>query len=149
MLYFKCVVPYGGKNVPMVRSFDNPVRMEENEAYAIAAYGTTGIGWTPEPELNAVGAFLKNYDPPTRPPRSAKSRRLLKFIEDNFDTLGFCGRWLNKMGQQRYHLTLKELVEDEYICPTRPFRDIAGSYTTGLRHTVLLRPTCKEVKRDN
>ena len=85
---------------------------------------------------------LKDHSPSTRI-KSAKE--LLSCIDKNFRTLAFCRRWLDDLGQKSYLLGLKELCETGVITPYPPLCDIKGSYTAQFEHTILLRPTCKEV----
>ncbi|KAF6023275.1 METAP2 [Bugula neritina] len=77
--------------------------------------------------------------------RLAKSKQLLNVINKNFGTLAFCRRWLDRLGQEKYLLALKSLVDNNVIDAYPPLCDIKGSYTAQYEHTILLRPTCKEV----
>ena len=42
-------------------------------------------------------------------------------------------------------MALKNLCENGIIQPYPPLVDVAGSYVAQYEHTILLRPTCKEV----
>jgi methionyl aminopeptidase len=77
--------------------------------------------------------------------RSPKARELLKYIDNEFSTLAFCRRWLDDRGQKQYYLPLRQLCDLELINPYPPLVDSRGSYTAQFEHTILLRPTCKEV----
>ena len=66
-------------------------------------------------------------------------------INENFGTLAFCRRYLERIGEPRHLMALKSLVDNGLVDPYPPLCDIKGSYTAQYEHTILLRPTCKEV----
>lgn len=86
-----------------------------------------------------------------------KSRMLLNHISKTFGTLAFCRRWLDRPDggsytvnkhngkQENYMGALNNLVELGVIDPYPPLCDEANSYVAQYEHTLLLRPTCKEV----
>jgi methionyl aminopeptidase len=81
-------------------------------------------------------------------PCSAK--QLLNHINKTFGTLAFCRRWLERPDGGSFTVNgnlgaLKSLVDADLIMPCPPLVDIRGSYTAQYEHTILLRPTCKEV----
>lgn len=43
--------------------------------------------------------------------RLAKSKQLLNVINQNFSTLAFCRRWLDRLGQTKYLMALKNLCD--------------------------------------
>ena len=63
----------------------------------------------------------------------------------NFGTLAFCRRFLDRIGETKYLMALKNLCDNGIIQPYPPLVDVAGSYVAQYEHTILLRPTCKEV----
>merc|ERR1719172_122398 len=90
-------------------------------------------------------ALHENLRRPTHSTESQSSKALLHAIEQNFGTLAFCRRWLDDAGQTRHLMALKNLVDNDLVQPYPPLRDVKGSYVTQMEHTILLRPTCKEV----
>lgn len=66
-------------------------------------------------------------------------------INKNFGTLPFCRRYLDRLGQDKYLLGLNNLVKEGIVEDYPPLCDIKGSYTAQYEHTILLRPTVKEV----
>ena len=40
---------------------------------------------------------------------------------------------------------LKNLVDNDIVQPYPPLCDAKGSYVTQMEHTILMRPTCKEI----
>jgi len=79
------------------------------------------------------------------PLRLAKSKQLLNVINQSFSTLAFCRRWLDRLGQTRYLMALKDLCEKGIVAPYPPLCDQKGCFTAQFEHTILLRPTVKEV----
>lgn len=77
--------------------------------------------------------------------RIAKSKQLLGVINEHFGTLAFCRRWLDRLGQTKYLLALKNLCDLDIVEPHPPLVDVKGCYTAQYEHTLFLRPTCKEV----
>lgn len=77
--------------------------------------------------------------------RLQSSKLLFNLINKNFGTLAFCKRWLERAGASRYVLALKDLCDKGVVDAYPPLCDIKGCYTAQFEHTILLRPTCKEV----
>ena len=88
---------------------------------------------------------FKAYQYPLYLIRLQRSKQLLNTINKNFGTLAFCRRWLDRIGEERYLMALKDLGEKGIVEPYPPLCDIKGCYTAQYEHTILLRPTCKEV----
>jgi len=44
--------------------------------------------------------------------RLQKSKQLLNCINKNFGTLAFCRRWLDRCGQEKYLMALKNLCDN-------------------------------------
>jgi methionyl aminopeptidase len=117
--------------------------------------------------------YMKNFDVGHVPLRVAKAKQLLGTINNNFGTLAFCRRYLDRIGETKYLMALKNLCDVGIIqvCEVAPFPlkrrppilnmvthgclpclqpypplcDVRGSYVSQFEHTILLRPTCKEV----
>jgi methionyl aminopeptidase len=88
---------------------------------------------------------MKPVDAPHVALRTARAKQLLAHINKNYGTLAFARRWLDAEGQDRHLAALKSLVDVGIINPYPPLCDVKGSYTAQFEHTLLLRPTCKEV----
>lgn len=139
------ITPYhihGGKTVPIVASKDM-TKMEEGEVFAIETFGSTGRGRVVEDmECSHYAKIWESERAPNV--RSKKGRELLNYIDKQFGTLPFARRWLD-MGQSNYLLALKQLIDADIVRDYPPLCDLKGSYTAQYEHTILLRPTCKEV----
>ena len=101
---------------------------------------------------------MKNYSNPVRVElKSARSRGLLSHISKTFGTLAFCRRWLerddggsytvNKHSgrQENYLSSLNTLVDAGLVHALPPLVEMPSVYVAQYEHTLLLRPTCKEV----
>jgi len=133
---------HAGKTVPIVKGGDQ-TRMEENEIYAIETFGSTGRGVVHDDM--ETSHYMKNFFAPHVPLRMAKSKQLLNVINKNFGTLAFCRRWLDRVGESKYLMALKDLCDKGIVEDYPPLCDIKGCYTAQFEHTIILKPSCKEV----
>ncbi|KAJ1366807.1 Methionine aminopeptidase 2 [Parelaphostrongylus tenuis] len=131
---------HAGKTVPIVKGGDQ-TRMEENEVYAIETFGSTGKGFVHDDM--ECSHYMKNFEMAEEhiPLREA----LLNTIDKNFGTLAFCRRWVDRLGETKYLMALKDLCDKGIVDPYPPLCDVKGCYTAQWEHTLVLRPTCKEV----
>jgi len=140
------IAPYrihAGKSVPIVKGTAENVIMEEGEVYAIETFGSTGKGYVHDDM--ETSHYMKNYDVGHIPLRMPKAKQLLTTINNHFGTLAFCRRWLDRAGETKYLMALKSLCDAGIVDPYPPLCDTKGCYTAQFEHTILLRPTCKEV----
>jgi len=133
---------HAGKTVPIVKGGE-ATKMEENEFYAIETFGSTGKGYVHDDM--ECSHYMKDFDGEHVPLRLARSKQLLNTINKHFGTLAFCRRWLDRLGETKYLMALKDLCDKRIVVPYPPLCDIKGCYTAQWEHTILLRPTCKEV----
>ncbi|KAJ1459240.1 peptidase M24, structural domain-containing protein [Pelagophyceae sp. CCMP2097] len=146
---------HAGKSVPIVKGGEQS-KMEEGEFYAIETFGSTGRGHVVEDM--ECSHYMKNFEAPHVPLRMPRSKQLLSHINKTFGTLAFCKRWLEREDggstaingakgakQEKYLGALKNLCDVGIIQPYPPLCDVKGSYVAQYEHTLILRPTCKEV----
>jgi len=145
---------HAGKSVPICKGGE-ATRMEEGEMFAIETFGTTGRGWVVE-DLDC-SHYMKDFNAPHIPLRMPRSKKLLSHINKTFGTLAFCKRWLERPDggsftangsegkQEKYQAALKNLCDVGLVTAYPPLCDVKGSYVAQYEHTILLRPTCKEV----
>jgi len=145
---------HGGNSVPIIRGSDT-TRMEEGEFYAIETFGSTGRGYVVEDM--ECSHYMKTFNAPHVPLKMASSKKLLAHINKTFGTLAFCRRWLDREDggsfttnglagkQTNYMPALKNLCDVGLVGAYPPLVDVQGSYVAQYEHTLLLRPTCKEV----
>ena len=114
---------HSGKTVPIIKGGEATI-MEENEFYAIETFGSTGKGYVHEDM--ECSHYMKNFDVGHVPLRMQKSKLLLNTINKNFGTLAFCRRWLDRIGESRYLMALKDLGEKGIVDAYPPLVDIKG-----------------------
>ncbi|KAI4262122.1 MAG: hypothetical protein L6R42_002695 [Xanthoria sp. 1 TBL-2021] len=133
---------HGMKSVPIVKGGDQ-TKMEEGETFAIETFGSTGRGYVRDDM--ETSHYAKKADAPNVPLRVSSARMLLSSISKNFGTLPFCRRYLDRLGHEKYLLGLNNLVSSGIVEAYPPLCDVKGSHTAQFEHTILLRPTVKEV----
>jgi|Transcript_19166 methionyl aminopeptidase len=134
---------HAGKSVSIVKNPQNHVRMVEGEQYAIETFGSTGKGHVYE-DLDCSHYMREfNWDNDV-PIRDGKAKGLLNIINREYGSLAFCRKWLEEHFP-RHLRPLKSLVDLGIVKAYPPLSDVTGSYTAQFEHTILLRPTCKEV----
>ena len=133
---------HGGKSVPIV-GVPLDVKMEEGEYFAIETFGSTGRGYVMD--SGECSHYARKVHVPSVPLRVSSARPLLYTISKNFGSLPFCRRYLDRLGEKNYLLGLKHLVQQGIVQDYPPLADVPGSMTAQFEHTILLRPTCKEV----
>jgi methionyl aminopeptidase len=100
--------------------------------------------------------YALNPDAPSVPLRLSSAKNLLNVINKNFGTLPFCRRYLDRLGQEKYllgvrqysatsgaisrlyrtdiPLQLNNLVSSGIVQDYPPLCDIKGSYTAQFEH---------------
>ncbi|CAG8504812.1 42640_t:CDS:10, partial [Gigaspora margarita] len=139
------ILPYqihAGKSVPIVKGSSSVTKMEEGEYFAIETFGSTGKGYVRED--GECSHYAKRQDIDSVTLRVKKAQSLLGTITKQFGTLPFCRRYLDRVGETKYALALKHLVDSGVVESYPPLVDVKGSYTAQFEHTIILRPTCKE-----
>ena len=139
------IAPYvihGGKSVPIVDNGDQ-TKMEEGEVFAIETFCSTGRGYVVN--QGEVSHYALNPDYSTAGLRTPGAKNLLKKIKETFGTLPFCRRYLDQIGEEKYLFNLNTLVRNDIVQDYPPLMDTPGSLTAQFEHTLVLRPTCKEV----
>jgi methionyl aminopeptidase len=136
---------HAGQSVPIVKKSDfADEKMVEGGFYAIETFASTGKGYVVED--GECSHFMKVFDANTNVPLRLKgAKELMRAIDKQFSTLPFCRRWLDDIGQTRHLLTLKNLVDNGLVQDYPPLVDVKGCFTSQMEHTVVLRPTCKEI----
>lgn len=112
---------HGEKQIPFVKNSDQ-TKMEAGEIFAIETFGTTGRGYIRDDVRNAqtsqprsklliivkqpgmgIYGYGLDYNAPARVSLPlASANRLYKTIKENFGTIVFCRRYLERLGCERY-----------------------------------------------
>ncbi|CAK7904259.1 methionine aminopeptidase 2 [[Candida] anglica] len=133
---------HSGKTVPIVPNGDM-TKMEEGETFAIETFGSTGAGYVVGAgECSHYSVIKGEHDLKSVPD---KAQALLSTIKDNFGTLPWCRRYLDRTGADKYLLALNQLVRAGIVEEYPPLVDTKGCYTAQYEHTILLHPHKKEV----
>lgn len=143
-------VIHSGKSVHIVRTPEDSSKMEEGEQYAIETFGSVkgkGVVFEDPGPVGCSHYMMKEAsEMPGSAPRSDMARKVLQWIQANRSTLAFSKLWLDRApGMDKNALALKQLCDGGYVRAYPPLCDIKGSMTSQEEHTLLLRPTCKEV----
>ncbi|MEW5319751.1 MAG: hypothetical protein WDW38_010883 [Sanguina aurantia] len=133
---------HAGKSVPIVKGGE-ATRMEEGEFFAIETFGSTGKGYVRE-DLE-TSHYMKNFNVGHVPLRLPRSKALLATIDKNFGTLAFCRRFLDRIGEEKYLMALKNLCDTGVVDAYPPLCDNKGCHVAQFEHTIYLHPTRKEV----
>ena len=134
---------HAGKSVPIVRGGE-ATKMEEGEFFAIETFGSVNGKALVREDLEC-SHYMKNFDAGRVPLRTAGAKKLLAAIDRNFGTLAFCRRYLDRAGEQKYGMALKQLCDAGVVDAYPPLVDSKGSYVAQYEHTIYLHPTRKEV----
>lgn len=123
---------HGTKQVPFIAS-NTTQRMEEGDIFAIETFGTTGRGVLRDGD-GIYGYGLKdNVNKAGIHHKAAKT--LLKVIEENFGTIVFAKRYLERVeGGKNYHLGMRTLVQAGVMEAYAPLVDVAGTYIAQFEH---------------
>ncbi|KAJ5448508.1 Winged helix-turn-helix transcription repressor DNA-binding [Penicillium cf. griseofulvum] len=134
---------HAGKSIPFVKNNDN-TKMELGEIFAIETFGTTGRGYL----FDGPGVYGYGKDP-SAPKKItshlASAKSLYQKINENFGSLVFCRRYLERLGVERYLAGINSLVSSGHVELYQPLMDVKGSYSAQFEHTILLRESGKEV----
>ncbi|KAL1868392.1 hypothetical protein Plec18167_008318 [Paecilomyces lecythidis] len=91
---------HGTKSIPFTKN-NNQTKMEEGEIFAIETFGSTGRGSVRDgPGVYGYGKDL--YAPKRVTSSLSSARSLYQKINENFGTIVFCRRYLERLGVERY-----------------------------------------------
>ncbi|KAJ4268887.1 hypothetical protein NW762_002958 [Fusarium torreyae] len=136
---------HGGKSIPFIKNRDQ-TKMEEGEVFAIETFGTTGTGRLYDDASAGIYGYALQRDAPKQVKLPFSSaNKLHKVIREQFGTIVFCRRYLDRLGLDRYLAGLNSLVSHGILEAHEPLADIKGSYTAQFEHTILLRESNKEI----
>lgn len=138
---------HAGKCVPNSTSAHVRGRMEEGDVLALETFGSTGRGYaTDEGTGLPTSHYMRALGPPPRALGGApRARALLAHISSNYGTLAFARRWLDQTGQHGYARALQHLVDCGAVDDYPPLCDEPGSVVAQFEHTVVIKPSSKEV----
>jgi methionyl aminopeptidase len=124
-----------GKAVPNIK-INYPVRMQENEIYAIEPFCSTGTGnLTYDGECSH---YMLNQI--ITPHIDNKTKKIYNMIKKRYGTLAFDKKWLNKfdVSYNDILIGLLKLTNNKIINTYKPAYDIKGSYIAQFEHTIFI-----------
>jgi methionyl aminopeptidase len=126
---------HGDKQVPFIKT-QTDQRMEEGDIFAIETFGTTGRAFL----RDGVGTYGygRNEHASGAGLQHASARSLLKTIDENFGTLVFARRYLERLGVKNYHLGMRSLVSNGIVQSYEPLVDVPGSYVAQFEHVSMV-----------
>lgn len=126
---------HGDKQVPFVKTKTNQC-MEEGDVFAIETFGTTGKGYMRD-DVGIYG-YGRNEHVSTAGLYHTTAKSLLKTIDENFGTLVFSRRYLERLGVKNYHLGMRHLVANGIVEAYGPLVDVPGSFVAQFEHVSFL-----------
>jgi methionyl aminopeptidase len=129
---------HAGKAVPNIK-INYPLRMLENEYYAIEPFLTTGLGKSILKEPNSHYMLSKNHNM-TKHLDNSDIRHVYDIINKNYSTLPFCQRWLYEFDKSyEYDKILKQMETTKILNSYPPIYDIEGSIISQFEHTIYIK----------
>ena len=122
---------HGDKQVPFVKTRTTQ-RMEEGDVFAIETFGSTGKAYLRD-DVGIYG-YGRNDGASAAGFHHASAKSLLKKIDENFGTLVFSRRYLERLGAKNYHLGMRTLVSNGIVESYGPLIDVPGSYVAQFEH---------------
>lgn len=86
---------HAGLTIPNTNN-NNSTKLPEG-VYAIEPFSTTGLGLVYDGKPSTIYRLEE-----IKPVRNAEARKILQFIQENYKTLPFCLRWLEKKFPNAY-----------------------------------------------
>ena len=138
---------HAGKCVPTAAGVRARGRMEEGDVLALETFGSTGRGRATDAGTGLpTSHYMRRYAPAAlRRAHGGRERALLAHINSNYGTLAFARRWLDQTGCRGYARALQSLVDAGAVDDYPPLCDEPGSVVAQFEHTVIIKPSSKEV----
>ena len=130
-----------GKSIPICKRSGSTDKMVVGELFALETFATTGKGIVIDDGATSHFMVAKKH----KQPKNISESNLLKLITDNFKTLAFCQRFIERAGERHYTQALKGLVNEKIVDPYPPLSDVVGSYISQHEHTFAILEDHKEV----
>lgn len=128
---------HAGKAVPNINIY-YPLRMQENEYYAIEPFITTGLGKSIYKEPNSHYMLTRGHCNVEL--YNNNDKKLYNIIKKNYSTLPFCQRWLYELNNNMdYNAVLKKLVDKKILNVYPPIYDIENSIISQFEHTIYIK----------
>ena len=68
-------------------------------------------------EEGEVSHYMREFEPQHVPLRTRAAKNVLNIINKNFDSLAFCPRWIDRLGEEKYLMGLNQLCKAGLVTP--------------------------------
>lgn len=123
---------HSGLTVPNYDDKDE-TKLEEGMIIAIEPFATSGEGIVQDGKASGIYRFLEKHNT-----RDMESRKLLDFIEKEYKTLPFSGRWLVKHFSSRALFSLRMLEQVNSLHHFKQLVEKTKALVSQAEHTVLV-----------
>lgn len=130
-----------GKSIPICKNSGCTDRMLPGELFACETFATTGKGIVFDDGITSHFMVAKKHNKA----KNISEAKLLDLLENNFKTLAFCQRFIERAGERHYTQTLKGLCQEKIVDPYTPLCDIEGAYISQHEHTFAILEDHKEI----
>jgi len=124
---------HSGMTVPNYDDKDDTTKLEEGMIIAIEPFATNGQGIVQDGRASSIYRFLIKHNT-----RDSESRKLLDFIEKEYKTLPFSGRWLVKQFGSRALFSLRMLEQVNSLHHFKQLVEKTKAPVSQAEHTVLV-----------
>ena len=129
---------YDAHTAPTIPNIDNKSRtlIEEGMAFAIEPFATDGQGHVCEGPQAEIFQIKEK-----RPVRSADARKILEFVEENYSTLPFAERWIQReleMSDFSRKVAMREMMSKGCIMAFPLLKEEEGKTVTQAETTLLI-----------
>lgn len=122
---------HSGVSIP---NYDNGNNLKVAEGfYAIEPFATTGQGIVYESKPSGIYSFKEHT-----PVRDRLAREILVFIEDEYETMPFCSRWIVKKFTSKALIALKFLEQSGAISQYQTLIEKGKGKVSQAEHTVIV-----------
>ncbi len=128
-------VAHASPSIPNTASNESR-ELEAGRVYAIEPFSTDGEGIVRE----GVQAEIFGFDE-KRPVRNQTARKIIEFIEEEYDTLPFAERWLikkMKLSEFERKVALREMLQKKVIHAYPVLKEAEGKNVTQAETTILM-----------
>jgi methionyl aminopeptidase len=113
----------------------NNTKLYENQMIAIEPFATTGVGEVVNTNVSKIYSLNKK-----RPVRMDSSRKILKFIDENFKSLPFATYHLfEKFSSAQINIALKELLRNDILHSYSQLREKSNGIVSQAEHSILVK----------
>lgn len=111
-------------------------RMKEGDVFAIKIFGSTDKCYVRD-DVEVYG-YERNEHASAADLHHAFVKSLLKTIDENFGTLIFSRRYLERIEVKNYHLGMRSLVSNDIVEFYEPLIDVPDSYVAQFEHVSMV-----------